>query len=1021
MEALKWSLADASEVTEVDKKEYQEKLSEINRLIAVEDYNSAAQVADSIDWKRVRNVQTLLMISEVYEAVNRYDMSKNLLLRAYRRSPLGRTVLYRLVECTIALGQFDEAIEYYSEFVQAAPRDNNKYILKYKIYRGRGSSLDEQINILKEYLAQEKDSERWSYELAKLYKEAGRTQECINTCDDLVLWYQSGKYVIKALELKKKIAPLTPRQQEIYDSRFDEVPQDDDQDEESEASYLQQARAERATIQQDAIKSELAEDISKAARARQQAEADAARPEEGQPLGQPAAQETAGTPQQMQPVGQSGKQPAGQPVEQPAGQSDEQSAGQPSEQPAASVQADHTEMLQREAADSMRPEAGSPQTLSADSDNAQSAADQLSKPVDEGVHYDEKHLKQNLSESMKKIISGIGPRDMVDEEEQQLDRVIEESKEDQEEAVVSRGLGMSLGINQPEEKKAEAPKLTIDDILLSMEDKGDAVRRVISEGKDMDHITMQPQEADGALSENRPGAAEGEDTEGYQTADAAAQPSADAAAQLPADAAVQPSADAAAQPPADVAVQPSADAAAQPPADAAVQPSADAAAQPSAPAEAQKPADATAQPSAGTAGQPSAPEEAPQAADAATQPSAGTAGQQAASFRPEDWKNRPVEDILDAKTRVLPTAEIAKLHEQFRQRELKAKTAGERVAEQIASEAEAQAKEEDAGKTAASQGQPEEGIQSFGQAAAARAEASRQIQERQPAEEQPHTASEKEAVQRTSEQSMREVLPQTDVREPQVAAGRSYLKPYQRELFSGFLGIGNLEEQIAKAIEQAESRNGDRTSRTGNVLILGGHGCGKTTIATGIAKAVAEDMGTHSVKMARIYAADLNRKDIAATIAKIAGGVLIVEEAGDLEDSIVDQLTTAMEFRTDGMIMILEDEQRYIHDLLMRHPRFTMKFTAQIYIPTFSSQDLVNFGQLYAESQDCTLSEDAREALRARLDAAAKSGEQVSITNVVELTSRAIRNSQKFFRRIQSAKKRYDEQNRVILKAKDLR
>ena len=1005
----------------MDKKEYQEKLSEINRLIAVEDYNSAAQVADSIDWKRVRNVQTLLMISEVYEAVNRYDMSKNLLLRAYRRSSLGRTVLYRLVECTIALGQFDEAIEYYSEFVQAAPRDNNKYILKYKIYRGRGSSLDEQINILKEYLAQEKDSERWSYELAKLYKEAGRTQECINTCDDLVLWYQSGKYVIKALELKKKIAPLTPRQQEIYDSRFDEVAQDDDQDEESEASYLQQARAERATIQQDAIKSELAEDISRAARAKQQAEAETARREEEQPLGQPAAQETAGGPQQMQPVGQSDEQPAGQPVEQPAGQpvgqTDEQSAGQPSEQPAAqaaaSAQADHTEMLQRKAEDAMRPETAFSQTPSADSDSAQPAADQLPGPVDEGVHYDEKNLKQNLSESMKKIISGIGPRDVVDEEEQQLDRAIEESKEDQEEAVVSRGLGMSLGINQPEEKKAEAPKLTIDDILLSMEDKGDAVRRVISEGKDMDHVTMQPQEADGALSENRTDAAEGEDTEGYQTADAAAQPSADAA--------VQPSADAAAQPSADAAVQPSADAAAQPSAPEEAQKPTDTTVQPSAGAEAPLPADAASQPAADAAVHSSAGQEAVQPAETAAQPSAGTAGEQAASFRPEDWKNRPVEDILDAKTRVLPTAEIAKLHEQFRQRELKAKTAGERVAEQIASEAEAQAKKEDAGKTAASQGQPEDGIQPFGQAAAARAEASRQIQERQPADEQPHAASEKETVQRTSEQSMREVLPQTDVREPQVTAGRSYLKPYQRELFSGFLGIGNLEEQIAKAIEQAESRNGDRTSRTGNVLILGGHGCGKTTIATGIAKAVAEDMGTHSVKMARIYAADLNRKDIAATIAKIAGGVLIVEEAGDLEDSIVDQLTTAMEFRTDGMIMILEDEQRYIHDLLMRHPRFTMKFTAQIYIPTFSSQDLVNFGQLYAESQDCTLSEDAREALRARLDAAAKSGEQVSITNVVELTSRAIRNSQKFFRRIQSAKKRYDEQNRVILKAKDLR
>lgn len=167
----------------MDKKEYQEKLDDINRAVAVEDYTTAAGVADAIDWKRVRNVQTLLMISEIYEAENRYEDSKNLLMRAYRRSPLGRTVLYRLVECTIALKQFDEAIEYYSEYCQAAPKDNNRYILKYKIYRGRGSSLEEQIDILKQYLEQEKDSEKWSYELAKLYKEAGRTQECINTCD----------------------------------------------------------------------------------------------------------------------------------------------------------------------------------------------------------------------------------------------------------------------------------------------------------------------------------------------------------------------------------------------------------------------------------------------------------------------------------------------------------------------------------------------------------------------------------------------------------------------------------------------------------------------------------------------------------------------------------------------------------------------------------------------------------------------------------------------------------------------
>ena len=240
--------------------------------------------------------------------------------------------------------------------------------------------------------------------------------------------------------------------------------------------------------------------------------------------------------------------------------------------------------------------------------------------------------------------------------------------------------------------------------------------------------------------------------------------------------------------------------------------------------------------------------------------------------------------------------------------------------------------------------------------------------------------------------------------EPKIYGSRPMLKEYQKDLFRGFIGIGSLEEQIAGAIQQAEGKQGDKTSRTGNILILGGHGCGKTTIATGIAKAIAEDKGTHSIKMARIYAADLNRKDIAATIAKIAGGMLIVEEAGDLDDAIVDQLTTAMEF-----------------DLLMRHPRFTMKFTAQIYIPEYSNEDLVNFGSIYAESKDYVFSEKALAAFYDRIEAASQNGDKVSITNVVELVDRGIKNANKFFRRIGSTKKRYDEMDRVILKEKDFR
>ena len=130
-----------------------------------------------------------------------------------------------------------------------------------------------------------------------------------------------------------------------------------------------------------------------------------------------------------------------------------------------------------------------------------------------------------------------------------------------------------------------------------------------------------------------------------------------------------------------------------------------------------------------------------------------------------------------------------------------------------------------------------------------------------------------------------------------------------------------------------------------------------------IAKAIPHDKSNQTMKIAKIYAADLNRKDIAATVAKIAGGTLIVEEAGDLEPGTVEKLTTAMEFRSDGLVVILEDEQQYIHELLMRHPRFTMKFTAQIYIPEYTVEELAGFGQIYANAQDYMIGEDAQEVL----------------------------------------------------------
>ena len=1113
----------------MDKKEYQEKLQEINRLIAAEDYEGAARIADTIDWKRVRNVQTLIMISEVYEVLERYEDSKVLLLRAYRRSPVGRTVLYRLVECCIKLRQFDQAIEYYSEYVQAAPHDNNKYILKYKIYQGRGSSLDEQIDILKEYLDQEYN-EKWAYELARIEIQAGRVQEGLATCDDLVLWFHSGKYVIKALELKKKYAPLTPKQQEIYDNRFEE---EDEGPEFRPDSYLSEAaslaKAERAAAAQEEIKTELAADIShtaqmeatkaeltrkaeevqaevdrKAEEARKALAEAAAVPQpeetvteeaaveepvaEEAAVEEPVAEEAAAEEPVAEeaaveePVAEEAavEEPVAEEaaVEEPVAEEPvvEEAAAEvpvtaqavaeafeaqmpePEEAPAkeAAVEEPAAEVpvTAQAVAEAFEAEKAEPEEPSAQEPAAEEAAAQApvaEEPAEKAPEEEEElpeeepaepvspeQMQEDMIRSMREIVSGVGPKDQIGEEEAILEEAIDQSKEDQENAVAARGTDMTFRVPVSEaSQKRQAGRLTIDDILLSMGDQGDYVRQVtggtVMSAEEEAQMTAQQQaEAKAASYDGRnavPAQEEDKDPEiphflrdevreARQTSEIPAGQIAEADDALRAQMDVPGREEAAGF--VNEAVQ-----------------------------------ENPAAPDTGdglTDDVPAAEEAVSDVESPARQ--AGIQDSDAASAAAALMSTPRVvytKEIAEAKTRRLPVEEIRKIHEAYLSGNAASAEEAPGDAFQAAERIQAQAEggenigEDDdiriAEPVGAAAGEitpdetdiPAEDALTMDGPAEGQPKAEADDENPSVREEMAGAAGFAAAGAAVEAQSAGAAGPQGRIGEqvtievpksepePQIYTGRPQLKESQMDLFRGFTSIGTLPEQIAGAIWQAENRKDDRTSRSGNILILGAHGCGKTTIATGIAKAIAEDSGTHSVKMARIYAADLNRKDIAATIAKIAGGVLIVEEAGDLDDAIVDQLTTAMEFRTDGLIMILEDEQRYIHDLLMRHPRFTMKFTAQIYIPEYSVDDLVNFGQIYANSKDYVFSEKAVEACHARVEAAKKDGEAVSVTNVIELVDRAIKNANTFFRRIGSSKKRYDSEDRVILQEKDFR
>ena len=1036
----------------MDKNEYNLKLQEIEKYVDQENYEVAAETADTVDWKRVRNVRTLCMVSEIYEAEHRYEDSKALLLMAYKRSPVGRTILYRLVEVCIHLKQFDEAIEYYSEYVQAAPHDNNRYILKYKIYRGRGSSLDEQIAILKEYLDQEYN-EKYAYELAKLYREADRIQECLTTCDDLVLWFHSGKYVIKALELKMRYAPLTPKQQEIYDHRFDARETDFEPEEDEEENNSKEPELGNEKVMVDTSNPTLAETIvenTERSIARDVSVA-AGKQKKAGLQGQQAAESTARRRaaenavsklerklDQTSPMdtGEIRFADAARPSGNDSSRSDENIPAAEggsglfvkttAEADAAADRAisETAEELSAGAAEAMEEKKAAARSVryqdeeSAERNGAQAeaavkdenmaaAAGQrnMPKPAPQPeISLDE--VQDGAAKNLREITSGISDRDTEDPDEAAMDRAIEESKREQQDEIKAareEQMNFRQRFSMPDlRKKATAGQVTIDDVLLSMGERGDAVREAAAKAR--------------ANRQNETGAVRG----GVLSA---------------VDEALL-----------NMGIQPHTEE-----------------------KEAEKTAyeepvhtvpdtqdlqaafsqEAGAQEEENTGKEPEADESAAEIADAQKEMSEYE-NMKAVSEHPEAKQNGAEEEdekmksILSAKTRIFPVDEIASLYERMPLSGMQKNAEGiqSAAAQEIRKEAEEadRSEESPASLPKRQTGSEEAGNAGCTEEAGAPSEENLQTGEPGPEEQtaakeesgeikaQPETAGELTEI--TGEDAAAAGEAQTPSAErngmnPEDGSGQEDVSAPKvpaelRGLFRDFLEIPHLDSQIAYAIENAVEKGTDRTSRAGNVLIFGGHGCGKTTIAMGIAKAVAKERGSEYIKMARIYATDLNRKDIPATIAKIAGGVLIVEEAGDLSDTIADQLTTAMEFRTDGLIIILEDEQKYIHELLMRHPRFTMKFTSQIYIPEFSDEDLLRFAQSYADTKGYALSESGKAALLSKLKKLSEDS-SVSITSIDECLDNAFVKSNKLGRRLFGGKNRYDEENRIILNEKDFK
>ena len=677
----------------MDKFEYQAKLEEINKLIEKESYDAAVKIADTIEWKRVRSVRTLCMISELYEMVGRAEDGKAILYRAYRRSPNSRQILYRLTEACVQTQDFDDAVQYYREYVNLSPNDSSKYILKYEIYKGRGSSLEEQISVLEELKSKEY-TEQWAYELARLYDAAGMRDKCVAECDDLALWFHNGKYVVQALELKKKYTPLTPEQQTVYDNPSEIV------DMETKEEVVEKA----VPTLDEVITKEL-----------------------------------------------------------PKSEKD--------------VIADSIIM-----------------------DTEKEIAAAVQAPDEETETSDPVHLQSELANSMREILSGVHPVTSTEELES------------------APTIPHTARPADPVEEEQIPRQMSIDDLLTG--------------------TTVQP--------------------------DAMTAPTADLSKKIRQEIGDTPIRTYAAE-----------TSAAETPA--AKEP--EAAEQPAAEAQ-------TEQGAAETAPDPTSQETAQEAglqADAETD---------APAFRPEDY-NR---DGLDEK---------------------------------------------------------------------------------------------------------------------------------EKSMLGFWAQISGMNEQVNQAVTlMMRSILANKTSSSGNLLLVGDAGNGRTTLAISIAKILSRCKGLQSAKVAKIYAEDLNKKDIAATINKMAGGVLIVEEAGDLSDETVSQMSMAMDFKTESLVVVLEDERRYLQDLLARNPQFAQKFDVTINVPMLTNDELVEFGKYYANEKECALDQSAVDALYDNIGVMQSPEQPVAILDVKEIIDKAIRSVNRFgVGKLTSSisGKRYDNSDRVLLKAKNFK
>ena len=962
----------------MDKSEYKLRAEEIKDLISRGEYAQAAEIADTIDWRRVKSVMMLCTISDLYKINRRYEDARDMLLLAYERRPGGRTICYSLCELSIKMEEYVQAIEYYKEFVQVAPKDSGRYILQYKLYEAQDVSLEERISVLEE-LKKRDYREKWAYELAYLYHRVGLAARCVEECDELILWFGEGKYVIKAMELKMLHQPLTPEQQEKYDHRFDApgsyIPSQNsvqDNGYSGNQGYDQGYAQDGSYDQGQGYDQNYTQDYSQDGNYDQSQGYAQDYPQDGSyDQNQGYVQEdnydrVSGDTQVYESVQQPAQETSAQPEQDDfdihvktmdVGQYNtinlqaELAAGlrevlgeEPKEDAAKATSDSITRSIVAPMMDSDTESLDYPEIAEVSEDDLEPETEQIegsevffgeTGEIGDLSQVPEVETEEILPEepaSLKKQdvvpeLSEAEPKAPVETESKQ-ENPAEEIHEMHEVTVpveppkelanvLAQESDGQISLVMPEAESIEKQitgQMNIEDILAEWERK----KKENLEKREEEVRQHVLQQTGAMFTEFEQAVRDGllEKLEKEKAADADTVTDTDEVEELEEIADVN---DETEEAPTEVSEE--------------------------------------------------EPEREPADADIVdTEEVEELEEEPAVAEYEEESETEEPEAAADMEVTQEPATEIPEVSEETTAEIEEASEETTAETQEASEESAAEAKEE-----------PEEAVEEV------------------PEDEQPQT-------------------PEPPVVERDKAKVRALTRE-ERELYAPFIQSKSAREQLVKAID-----NISLAAYTGNVIITGEEGMDTLSLAKNMIREIQATDSNFSGKVAKISGHALNKKDAADTLSKLKNGALIICKASEMNDTTVNTLYKALQQENQGIVIILEDTKREIDRFLEKHEKLRESFTARMDVEALSNDTLVAFGRQYAREMEYSIDELGVLALHTRIEDMQTIDHVVTVVDVKEIVDEAIAHANKktlkhFFDVLFA--KRYDDEDMIILTEKD--